>query len=102
MDKLFKKYMLLPLKTARGAVVDPETLHKVCYIAEAMPTHWLGPMAPQAAQLQPLVDVTISLAQNANCTSKEGCQYINSVADVLKRLGAIAEAQELIVKYLKT
>lgn len=102
MDKLFKKYMLLPLKTSRGAAVDPETLHKVCYIAEALPKHWLGPLAPQAPQLQPLIDVTMSLAQNANSTTKDGCQYIKDVAEVLKTLGAVAESQEIIIKYLKT
>ena len=101
-DKLFKKYMLLPLTktTVRGNVSDPETLDKIRWIAESLPRNWLGPMAPGASQLQPLIDTTMSLAQNADSTTSAGRKHVKDVASVLQKLGAAAEAQEILVKYL--
>ena len=101
-DKLFKKYMLLPLtKTSiRGNASDPDTLDKIRWIAESLPRNWLGPMAPGASQLQPLIDSTMSLAQNADSTTSTGRKHVKDVAAVLQKLGAAAEAQEILVKYL--
>lgn len=94
--------MLLALTktTVRGGAADPEALDKVRYIAEALPRSWLGPLAPTASQLQPLVDTTMSLAQNADSTTSTGRKHIKNVAAVLQTLGASAEAQEVLVKYL--
>lgn len=102
LDKLFKKCMLLPLTktTVRGGSADPDTLDKIRYIAEALPRSWLGPLAPTASQLQPLVDATMSLAQNADSTTSAGRKHVKNVAAVLQTLGASAEAQEILVKYL--
>lgn len=101
-DKLFKKYMLLPLTktTTRGNASDPDTLDKIRWIAEALPRNWLGPMAPGVSQLQPLIDTTMSLAQNADSTTSTGRKHVKDVAAVLQKLGAAAEAQEILVKYL--
>jgi hypothetical protein len=79
---------------------DPDTLDKVAYISAALPKHWLGPMAANAPQLQPLIEVVMSLAQNADCTTAVGKKQIQNVADVLRNLGAGAEAQEILSKYL--
>ncbi|KZS19148.1 PAX3- and PAX7-binding protein 1 [Daphnia magna] len=101
-DKLFKKYMLLPLTktTIRGNASDPDTLDKIRWIAESLPRNWLGPMAPGASQLQPLIDTTMSLAQNADSTTTAGRKHVKDVAAVLQKLGAAAEAQEILTKYL--
>ncbi|XP_046650905.1 PAX3- and PAX7-binding protein 1-like [Daphnia pulicaria] len=101
-DKLFKKYMLLPLTktTIRGNASDPDTLDKIRFIAESLPKNWLGPMAPGASQLQPLIDTTMSLASNADSTTSAGRKHVKDVAAVLQKLGAAAEAQEILVKYL--
>lgn len=101
-DKLFKKYMLLPLTktTIRGNASDPDTLDKIRWIAESLPRNWLGPMATGASQLQPLIDTTMSLAQNADSTTTAGRKHVKDVAAVLQKLGAAAEAQEILAKYL--
>jgi len=101
-DKVFKKNMLLALtKTSvKGSVSEPETLNKVSYMAKALPKSWLGPLSPYAAQLQPLIDVTMSLAQNADSSTSSGRKQIHGVVSVLKSLGAVAEAQEINAKYL--
>lgn len=101
LDKLLKRCMMLPLTTmtAKGCTSDPDTLDKIRWIAEALPKSWLGPMAPNASQLQRLVEVTMSLAQNADSTASSGRKYVKDVAVVLQKLGAAAEAQEILVKY---
>jgi hypothetical protein len=57
-------------------------------------------MAPGASQLQPLIDTTMSLASNADSTTSAGRKHVKDVAAVLQKLGAAAEAQEILVKYL--
>ena len=101
LDKLLKRCMMLPLTrmTAKGSASDPDTLDKIRYIAEALPKPWLGPMAPNASQLQQLIETTMSLAQNADSTASAGRKYVKDVASVLQKLGAAAEAQEILVKY---
>jgi len=101
-DKVFKKNMLLALTktTVKGSISEPETLDKVSYIAKALPKSWLGPLSPYSTQLQPLIDVTISLAQNADSSTVAGRKQIHGVISVLKSMGAMAEAQEIDVKYL--
>lgn len=101
-DKLLKRCMMLPLTkmTARGRASDPDTLDQIRWIAEALPKSWLGPMAPGASQLQPLVETTMSLAQIADSTTSSGRKYVKDVACVLQKLGAAAEAQEILAKYL--
>jgi len=102
LDKVFKKNMLLALTktTVKGSVSEPETLDKVSYVAKALPKSWLGPLSPYATQLQPLIDVTMSLAQNADSSTTAGRKQIHGVVSVLKSLGAAAEAQEIDAKYL--
>ena len=94
--------MLLALTktTVKGSISEPETLDKVSYIAKALPKSWLGPLSPYSTQLQPLIDVTISLAQNADSSTVAGRKQIHGVISVLKSMGAMAEAQEIDVKYL--
>ena len=99
LDKLFRRYMLIAFKS-QYVKNDPDTLDKVAYISAALPKHWLGPMAANAPQLQPLIEVVMSLAQNADCTTVLGKKQIENVAHVLRALGAGAEAQEILSKYL--
>lgn len=90
---------MLPLTMMARLNSDPDTLDKIRWIAEALPKSWLGPMAPGASQLHQLIETTMSLAQNANSTSSSGRKYVKEVASVLQKLGAAAEAQEILVKY---
>lgn len=97
-DKLFKRYMLIALKS-NAIKCDPDTLDKVRYMAAAMPKSWLGPLSSNASSLQPFVEVIMSLAQNADNTTNVGKKQVQQVVVVLRSLGAAAEAQEILLKY---
>ena len=98
-DKLFKRYMLIAFKS-NHVKNDVDTLDKIRYMASALPTNWLGPLAPNSSHVQPFVDIVMSLAQNTDCTTGAGKKQVQNAAAVLRSLGAAAEAQEILSKYL--